>query len=120
MKVNFKSKKTEEQWQASIDEFWIKVTPLWFDWLQWILVLGVISFLAKETDNKILIGVSGFSYLAFFFYLQSLFYSIEFKGFPIIQSKRGQRIISLIVSGVLSYAIWYLLFSLISQIQGKV
>lgn len=119
MEVNFKSKKTETQWQSSVDEFWLKVTPLWFDWLQWILVLGAISFLAKQTENRILIFVSGISRFALFFYLQSLFYSIEFKGFP-IKSRRWQRIISLVISGVLSYGIWYLLSSLISQLEGKV
>jgi hypothetical protein len=120
MKVDFKARKTEKKWQETLDSFWKKATPLWFDWLQWILVLGVIGFLAQQSRNIVLIITYAFSYIALFFYLQGMFFSVEFKGFPFLKTKRTQRITSLILSGILSIAIWYLLSRVISQIQGKV
>ncbi len=120
MKIDFSARKTELGWQETLDNFWKRVTPLWFDWLQWTLVLGVIGYLAQQSRNVIIIVTYAFSYVALFFYLQGLFFSLEFKGLPLIRSKRAQRIASLILSGILSLAIWLFLASLISQIQGKV
>jgi len=120
MKIDFSVRKTELGWQETLDNFWKRVTPLWFDWLQWILVLGVIGYLAQQSRNVIIIITYTFSYVALFFYLQGLFFSLEFRGLPLIRSKRAQRIASLILSGILSLAIWLFLASLISQIQGRV
>jgi hypothetical protein len=120
MRINFNAKKTEAQWQNTIDEFWKKLTPLWFDWLQWILVLGVIGFLAEQTRNIILLITYAFSYIALFFYLQGFFFSIEFKGFLRTKSKRVQRIASIVLSGILLIGVWFLLSSLILLVKGKV
>ena len=119
MKINFKAKKTELQWQEDFDNFWIKATPLWFDWLQWIIVLGVLSFFAQQSKNIVLLITYAFSYIALFFYLQGIFFSLEFKGFPLLKSKRWQKAISIVVSGILSFSIWYFLTNLILQLQGK-
>lgn len=120
MKIDFNARKTELEWQETLDNFWKRATPLWFDWLQWILVLGVIGYLAQQSRNVILIITYVFSYIALFFYLQGIFFSLEFKGLLLIKSKRAQRIASLILSGILSLAIWLFLAGLISQVQGKV
>jgi hypothetical protein len=119
-KINLNAKKTEFEWQKTWDIFWIKITPLWFDWLQWILVLGVIGYLAQQTKNPALSIIYAFSYMAFYFYLQGIFYSLEFTGFPRIKTKRAQRVMSLILSGIIAFAAWLLISSVISQIQGKV
>lgn len=120
MKVDFNAKKTEPQWQHVLDEFWKKITPLWFDWLQWILILGVIGFLAEQTRNIVLFIAYTFSYIALFFYLQSIFFSIEFRGISRVKSKRAQRFISMAVSGTLLIGVWLLLSSLIFLVKGKV
>jgi hypothetical protein len=120
MKVNLKARKTEIHWQEAIDDFWKKFTPAWFDWIQWIPTLGVITYLAKQTQSFALAVLTTVSYFALFFYLQSIFFAIEFKGFPKIKSKRLQRLLSLILSGILSIAVWLLLSSVLSKIQGKV
>jgi hypothetical protein len=120
MKIDMNSKKTEPRWQEVIDNFWKKVTPLWFDWLQWVLVLGVLGYVANQTKNIILVIIYAFSYMAFFFYMQSTFFSIEFVGFNGIKSLRIQRVLSIVISGSLSIAIWLLLSNVIIQIQGKV
>ena len=39
MKIDFREKKTEAQWQETLDDFWKRATPLWFDWLEWVLLI---------------------------------------------------------------------------------
>ncbi len=119
MKINLKEEKTEAQWQNTIDNFWKKATPQWFEWLEWVLVLGVITFLASQMQSLVLRIVSAISYVALFFYLQSVFFSLEFYGFPRLRSERKQRLLSLILSGIISLSLWFLLINLVSQIQGK-
>jgi hypothetical protein len=119
-KIDLNTKKTELQWQETIDSFWKKVTPLWFDWLQWVLVLGVIGYIAQESRSTALAVCYEFSYIALFFYLQGLFFSIEFQGLPLLKSKRAQRITSFVLSGLLSLAIWFFLARIISELRGKV
>jgi len=120
MKIDFKEKKTEAGWQRTIDSFWKKATPHWFEWLEWVLVLGVITFLAEQTQSIVLRVVTGVSYVALLFYLQSIFFSLEFHGFPLIKSERTRRVVSLLLSAILSSVLGLLLFSLATQIQGKV
>ena len=119
MKIDFNEKKSELKWQETLDNFWKRVTPLWFDWLQWILVLGVIGYLAQQTRSVVLYISYIFSYGALLSYLVALFYSLAFTGFPLIKSKRIKRIASLITSGILTFIIWFLLSNLISQLKGK-
>lgn len=73
MKIDFNTKKIEADWQRVLDDFWMKATPRWFEWLSWVLILGAFTFLTEPTQDGVLSIVSGFSYVALFFYLQSFF-----------------------------------------------
>lgn len=119
MKIDFKSKKTEAEWQKALDDFWMKATPKWFEWLGWIIILGAFTFLNKTQENLIIKVITGISYIALFFYLQSFFFSFEFHGLPFVKSEKVRRIISLILSVLLSYGAWLFLREVVSQISGK-
>ena len=118
-KIDFQAKKTEAEWLRTLDDFWMKATPKWFEWLEWLLILGAIQFLAKQTQNTVLRVVSATSYAALFFYLQSFFFSLEFYGFPLTKSERVRRLLSLVLSGILAIALGLLFAKLVSQIEGK-
>lgn len=120
IKINLNEKKTEAGWQEAIDSFWLNVTPKWFELLEWVIIIGAFTFLAKQTQNMILNIVSGISYFLVFFYLQSVFFSLEIFGFPKISSERSRRIMSLTISAILSFGLWLILTKLISEIQGKI
>jgi hypothetical protein len=117
--MNFKERKTEREWQESVDNFWRKATPQWFEWLGWVFILGAITFLGEQTKNAVVRAISAISFVALFFYLQGFFYSIEFRGFPLIKSERVRRAVSLLLSAILAWAVWLLLFSLATQIKGQ-
>lgn len=76
IKINLNEKKTEAGWQEAIDSFWLNVTPKWFELLEWVIIIGAFTFLAKQTQNMILNIVSGISYFLVFFYLQSVFFFV--------------------------------------------
>ncbi len=120
MKIDFNTKKTEADWQRVLDDFWVKATPRWFEWLDWVTILGAFSFLTKLTQNVIISIAYGFSYVALFFYLQSFFFSLDFHGFPFVKSEKIRRLMSLLISGILSYGIWLFLSSLVLEIRGKI
>jgi hypothetical protein len=119
IKINLNEKKTEAGWQEAIDSFWMNVTPKWFELLEWVIIIGAFTFLANLTKNMILNIVSGISYISVFFYLQSVFFSLEIFGFPKISSERSRKIVSLTISAILSLGLWLILNKLVSEIQGK-
>jgi len=53
MKIDFRTKKTEAGWQKVLDNFWMKATPKWFEWLGWVIILGAFTFLSKTQENMI-------------------------------------------------------------------
>lgn len=114
--VNLRAEQTEAEWLQAFDRFWMRFTPRWFDWLQWILVLGVIKFIAAETQNKFVDTAYQLSHFGLYFYLQALFFSIEFEGFPVLKSRCAQRVASLLLSGLLTFAVWHFLHHLVSQL----
>jgi hypothetical protein len=120
-KIDLSAKaKTEVESQKVWDQLWINITPLWFDWLQWVLVLGVIGYIANESQNVFLRIIYAFSYMAFYFYIQGIFYSLEFQRLPFVKTKRAKRMMSVALSGIMAVAIWVLISSVISELQGKV
>jgi hypothetical protein len=120
MKIDLKAKKTEAGWQKAVDDFWLKAAPKWFEWLSWVLILGVFTFLDKNYKIPIVSAVTIISYLSLLFYLQSFFFSIEFHGVPFVKSDRIRRLISLLLSGILSYSVWLFLYRIVSAITGKI
>ena len=120
MTVDFSEKKTETEWTKSLDKFWKVVTPTWFDWLEWVIILGVFTLVAQKTGNLLVQAATAFSYVAMFFFLQSLFFSIEFVGFPGVRSDGIRRTLSLVISGVLSLSTYLLLTTLVRQLGGYI
>jgi hypothetical protein len=120
MKIDFKTKKTEAEWQKTLDDFWMKATPKWFEWSGWIIILGAFTFLSKTQENMIIKVITGISYIALFFYFQSFFFSFEFHGIPFVKFEKVRRIISLTLSALLSYGTWLFLCEVVSQISGKI
>jgi hypothetical protein len=118
--IDLKARKSETEWQQILDVFWKKATPQWFDWLEWILILAVIDYVAQRTHSVVLKFVSGLSYSALFFYLQSFFFSLKFKGLPLVKSDNARRLVSLSISALLTMVVWLFFRSLLAQLRGRV
>lgn len=118
--INLSAQKTEHEWLESIDEFWLKNTPKWFEFLNWIVLLSIFYFLAKQTgDWKILI-IFGISFVSLWQFLGSYFYNIHIKGIPFIKNERAERLFSLLIGAIISTGIILLLNDVLPKISGKV
>lgn len=119
-RVDFQARKSEAGWQEALDRFWRRATPLWFEWLEWVLILGVISFVAEKTQSLLLLILRRLSYVALFFYLNAVFYQFEFHGFPFVTSDKLRRTLSLPLSGIVAFGVYLILSRMVGQLEGRV
>jgi hypothetical protein len=101
VKLDLQAKATEEIWQKKIDQFWLCFTPWWFTLLEWLLIIGALSYLSEQTGHILLKNIVSFSYFGLFFYIQSVFFSMTIIGLP-TRSRTMKRVIPLIVSGLMT------------------
>ncbi len=120
--INMWPKKTEDEWAKVQDNFWVNFVPAWFNWLGWVLILAVLKYVADESNSVVLRMVHTFSYVALMFYFQGFFYSMHFYGFPFLKSKSAkfQWRFSVVISGILSLAFWFLMSYTATLLQGKI
>ena len=116
-KIDLQSKKTEFEWQQAFDRFWLDFTPKWFNWLGWVLIIGAITYLSEKTDNIYLNITKSISAFALFFYFQGFFYSFEFHGIPFVKSSKIRRGVSILISGLLIYALYVFLMKLVIEVK---
>jgi hypothetical protein len=100
--------KTEEEWGEAMGEFFLNATPLWFDWLKWVIIIGVIKVVADKTQDPLVQLSLGISYIFLMLYLMGFFYRIDFH-IPSIKSEGKRLIISALLSGLLSTSIFIFL-----------
>ena len=81
-KVNISAKKTEAGWAEANDNSFLSATPIWFDWLEWITILGIVQVVADKTQDQYVKLISSLSYAFLAFYLFAFFYRFEFVGIP--------------------------------------
>jgi hypothetical protein len=66
------AKKAEWQWQDASDIFWLHFTATWFEWVQWLLVLWALRYLANLTHSRLVAILNGIGYMVLWFYFQLL------------------------------------------------
>lgn len=105
--VDFSAKKTEAEWLAASDRFWLAVTPKLFEWLGWVALLAGVSFVQKKTESGWLLLFLVLCTVSLMFYFFALFAKFEFTGF--LSSHRNvQRFISICLSSALAGGAYYL------------
>lgn len=106
--VDLAATKTEAQWQASIDRFWLAATPEIFKWLGWVAALATLSFIQQKSPSIVVSALRGVCYVAMIFYFNAFFYQFVFLNPPFMKSAKGRWFVSLAISGALAYlAIWF-------------
>ncbi len=82
-------------------EKWKIITPVWFNWLRWFLMVGAVGYLAEKTNNIGLQIIYGISYIAFFMFITTTISDIL--NLKFIKNQLSNKIISLCVAlGVLA------------------
>ncbi len=109
MKIDFDLKDTEYGWTQRFDQFILKAIPEWFNWLSWVFILGGLHYLSAKSKNNFLVIILVFTYGALLSYFNAIFYKLEFINFPFFKKyKKIEIIVSLLISGLLSFGFWRL------------
>jgi len=115
--VDTSAKKTEAEWLASSDRFWIAVTPKLFEWLGWVALLAGVSFVQKKTGSGWLLLFLVFCTTSLMFYFFALFAKIEFKGY-LSSHPNIQRFISISLSSALAGGAYYLAMASVNVLSS--
>lgn len=107
--IDLAAKKTEDGWSYAIQGFFERFTPLWFQWVGWVIALGGVSYLADISGSLILKLIEFISYwlLSFYYayYLGSL--RIEpFHSWAISRSSKFKRSMALLPFFILGMLLW--------------
>src|SRR5437762_602461 len=107
IEVDFRLRETEAGWQRILDRFGLAAAPRWFEWLEWILVLGAFQYLGEKSGSPLAKLIPGISVGLLWFYFNGFFFRIEFKGWFRIKSPIAERFVSIAVSGILATCFWF-------------
>ncbi len=80
----------------------------WFNWLEWVLVLGAFEYLAGKHGAWLARLISAISIPILWFYFNGFFFRIQFKGLFRAKSVNAERIASIIISGILASGCWFI------------
>ena len=117
IKVNLSSKKTEAGWMEAQNKFFLNFTPIWFNWLEWVIIIGAVQVISEKTDDLRVRLILGLSYNLLIFYMIGFFYRIEFYGIPFIKSEKKRLIVSIMLSSLLALGVFNLLSHLATQLN---
>jgi len=98
--------------------FWVKFTPLWFQFVGWILAIGAIDAISKITSNGSLHIILSISYSSFLFFIHDHLSLLRF-NFPLIRSNEAERIISIIISTLATIIVWHFVSGVIGNLNLK-
>ena len=89
-----------------MDSTALAVVPKWFEWLGWIAALAALQYLEEKSGSRIVGALRILSMFFLFYYFSAFFFRFRLSGSPWI-STRGERVISLLLSGIVAYAVWW-------------
>lgn len=101
--IDLTAKRTEHDWAAIFDRFWLTATPKLFEWFGWVLTLGAVLWVAKKTHSDVLQTVVYVMYVAVLFYYAAFFTRFEIRGLPLVKGRKAEFTVSLILSGAIAY-----------------
>jgi len=89
--INVLSKKSEDEWAHSAQAFFERITPLWFNWIGWIIATGGVATLADKTGSSSLKIIEIVSYFLVTFYFIFFFASIRIEPYHSWASNLASR-----------------------------
>lgn len=105
--------------QKQLDQFYIKATQKWFEWLGWLLIIGAVTYVEDKEPSIYIKIIQIISYILLFFYFQSYFYQFTFINIPLTKGRPNlARALSLLMSGVFGLAFYLLIFLSIGELKS--
>ena len=110
MKIDFETQDTEAGWQNRLDRLLLVAAPKWFEWMEWLLILGALTFVSEKTSNIAVQLITSISYVFLLLYFQHYFYKFEFVNMPLVKKhQRVARATSIAVSCLLGVGVYLLI-----------
>ena len=111
-------KKSEKLLQYKSNTFLLNFTPIWFNWMGWVIILGTLSYLSEKTGSIPVSVLFWISYILLFLYLTKYFYQFDWENFPFIKSPKISFVISVLLSAFLGWFSWYLFSSVVEVLNS--
>ncbi len=93
---DFSKKQPEEIWQFRFSLFSLRLAPLWFEWLKWVMMLAAIKVVATKSGSLMAAEMAVVSTLIMILYFAVFFQRIRIKGLAFLGSERWHGIVSTI------------------------
>lgn len=106
IEIDLSRKETEACWYELMDNFGRKATPVWFNWVGWTLLLGAQQYLFKKSYSILVAITIYISVGLLWVYFQAFFYNLKFKNVPVLRRFRNERLVSIILSGIMAFLVW--------------
>jgi hypothetical protein len=109
MRIDFRARKTEAQWQEAADSFVTNLAPRWFDLMQWTGVLGLLDYAARKTGSVCVMVLSVISFALLMAYLNASLFKCEFDGLPFVRTGSAKRLVSLCISATVALGLLFII-----------
>ncbi len=97
---------TKVGWQGACDGFALAAAPMWFNWLEWILVLGAFDYLAAKSGAWLPRLAAAVSVGFLWMYFNAFFFRIQ-RGLVRVPAPSVERGVSTIFSSLLAACFWF-------------
>lgn len=100
--IDLGTKKTQTGWMIAIDQFILAATPKIFEWFGWIITLGILKYVAEESNYMPLKVIVNISYFIIIFYYQAYFCKFHIR-IPGIKDIQIERKVSILISCTIAF-----------------
>lgn len=97
MKFDIKVKNPESGFERAL-AIYLKLTSKWFEWLGWVLILGTLHCVAKQSKSGHLSELMVLTYALLWAYFFALFSSYKFEGVTFFKTRKQKIIFSIIIA----------------------
>lgn len=116
IKVNLSTNMTEKEQIDAKSRIFLRFTPVWFNWLEWVIIIGAIQLIAVKTNDISVKLILISSYL--FLYLHMMEFSLHlFIRASFIKFGKKWILISFLLSTLVGLSTFLLLAHLIAKLN---
>lgn len=101
------SGETQAGWQQACDRFALAAAPTWFNWLEWVFVLGAFDYLAAKSGAWLPRIAAAVSPGPLWMYFNAFFFRIQLQCGRGVGSPGAGRAVSTIASSALAALFWF-------------
>jgi hypothetical protein len=105
--LDLNARNGEAGWQGACDRVALAAAPAWFNWLEWVLVLGAFDYLAAKSGALLPRLAAAVSLGLLWMYFNAFFVNLQRNGWFGRHSAGVERGVSTLVASVLAGGFWF-------------